>query len=336
MISILVPVYNVEPYIEKCLESILAQTYSNIEVILVDDASTDLSCQICEAYAARDQRMQLIHFQINRGVSAARNEAVSRARGEYITFMDPDDYAEPDLVEKLYANLIENKADISICGITYICQETPASVYSSAEAVRCLARKKPFLWNLWGKLFVAESVKRCSFSEGVVCGEDLLFFYQILKGVNKVSYMPDKMYHYLYRRGSLTNSGIDEKRCTVLFALDYICADASADFPEAVSWLHLLSLDTCACLALQAVEEGTNDRNVFEYLKIFQKKIRQHFSWKVFFLCREKKIMVSVLLLHVSAAAFWISSAVYKRSRRFVDKKLSGERYRRTGRKSEV
>lgn len=318
MISIVVPVYNVEPYIEKCLDSISAQTYSNMEVILVDDASTDSSGSICDAYAARDRRMQAIHFPENRGLSAARNEGVCRANGEYISFIDSDDYVEPGLLEKLYNNFIENEADISVCGIEGPGQKAgPSAAYSGTETICCLARRTPFLWNVWGKLFLAESVKKHPFDERALCCEDLLFFYQMLKDTETVSYLPDPLYHYLYRPGSLINSGIDEKRCTVLSVLDHICSDASVHFPDAVPGLRLLALDTIVRLALQAVKEGTRDAALFSYLKRFQTKIRQNFTWKAVALCREKKTTASVLVLYVSASAFWGIAAVYDRIKRF-------------------
>ena len=313
IISIIVPVYNVEPYLEKCLDSISAQTYTNIEVILVDDASTDRCGSICDAYASRDGRMQAVHFLANRGLSAARNEGGSRASGEYITFIDSDDSVKPDLLDMLYSNLTKKESDISICGIEGPGQKkAPASTYTSDEAVCCLARRTPFLWNVWGKLYRTEDVKKHPFDEHAVCCEDLLFFYQMLKGAERISYFPNPLYHYLYRPGSLINSGIDKRRCTVLSVLDRICADASVHFTKAVPGLRLLAMDTCVRLAMQAVEDGTKDAGLFTYLRRFRKKIRQHFAWEALVLCRDKKTKASILLLHVSATAFCGIAAVYK------------------------
>ena len=117
LISVVVPVYNVEPYLEKCLDSIRAQTWSNLEIILVDDASGDGSGRICDAYAGRDERITAVHFPVNRGLPAARNEGVRRAGGEYLTFADSDDYVEPELVERLWISLIRSGAELSICGV---------------------------------------------------------------------------------------------------------------------------------------------------------------------------------------------------------------------------
>lgn len=319
MISIIVPVYNVEPYLEKCLASIAAQTYSNLEVIIVDDASTDRSGQICEDYAARDSRMHVIHFPVNRGLSAVRNEAVLKAGGKYLTFIDSDDYAEPDLLEKLYANLVGNGADISICGTENAWAKSGfPRTYSREETICCMARRTPFLWNVWGKLYLTETVKAHPFNECALCCEDLLFFYLVLKGAKKVSYFPEPLYHYAYRPGSLINSGIDAKRCTVLFVLDAICADAAVHFPEAVPGLGLLAMDTSVRLAQQAVENGVAKGNVSAWLKRFQKHIRRHFSWKAIVLGRDAKTAAAVFMLYASTAAFRGTGVIYRCCKRFL------------------
>lgn len=313
LISIIVPVYNVEPCLEKCLDSLLAQTYPNLETIIVDDASTDCSGQICDAYADRDARMQVIHFSVNQGVSAARNEGISRANGKYVTFVDSDDFADPGLLEKLYANLVENKADISICGIESTWAKTgPSRTYSRKETVCCMARREPFLWNVWGKLYLTETVKAHPFDRRAFCCEDLLFFYQMLKDAEKISYFSETLYHYAYRPGSLINSSIDEKRCTVLPVLNAICADASANFPEAVPELELLALNTAVRLAQQAVENGVAKGRVITWLKRFQKHVRKHFCWKAVALSRDVKTAAAIFMLYASTAVFYGIGTVYK------------------------
>ena len=145
LISVIVPVYNVEGYLEDCLESLLAQTYPSFEILLIDDASRDNSGAICDAYAARDSRVQVVHFPENRGPSAARNEGIRRARGAYISFVDADDRVEPELLEKLYESLTQAGAQVSACGADGInLKSGPAQVYTQEEAILCLARGGPF------------------------------------------------------------------------------------------------------------------------------------------------------------------------------------------------
>lgn len=113
-ISLIIPVYNVENYIIRCLESTIHQTYINLEIILVDDGSTDNSGKICDEYALSDKRITVIH-QTNQGLSMARNNGIDVATGDYISFIDSDDWIEHDMYEFLYHNLIQYKADISMC-----------------------------------------------------------------------------------------------------------------------------------------------------------------------------------------------------------------------------
>lgn len=306
LISVIVPVYNVERYVEKCLNSILAQTYPNIELILVDDASTDKSGFICDGYAMRDPRVRTVHFQENRGPSAARNEGVRQVRGTYASFVDADDCVEPDLLEKLYQNLIENEADISICGADGInLKSGAAGVYSQAEAVLCLAKGVPFNLVPWGKLYNTELLRQSPFDEQVFYSEDLLFLYLFLKRVQRVSYMPDALYHYTHREGSQVQSGVNERKCTALFAQDFVCRDSAVNFPEAEYDFHQLALEANRCLAVLAVKKGASGGRLFTYLKRIQENTRRHFSRKALGLCPRKKDAAAIVALCVSVRLFY-------------------------------
>ena len=122
LISVIVPVYNVEKYLPQCLNSIINQTYKNIEVVLVDDGSTDDSGNICEEYKKNDERIIVVH-QKNSGLSAARNVGIEISTGEYITFIDSDDYISPDYIENLYSALEQYSADIAICDLKKVSEK---------------------------------------------------------------------------------------------------------------------------------------------------------------------------------------------------------------------
>ncbi len=213
VISVVVPVYNGAGYLEACFASLAAQTYRRIEVIAVDDASTDKSGALCDRWAEKDPRFQAVHLPENRGPSGARNEGVRRAKGECLSFVDADDFAEPQLLERMYRRLTEAGADVCACGAeeTRI-KDGPPGVFSREEAVRCLARSQPFGFVPWGKLYRTALVKDCPFDEGIFYSEDLLFFYQLLREVQKIGFLPDRLYRYTTREGSLINSGVDEKK----------------------------------------------------------------------------------------------------------------------------
>lgn len=317
LISVIVPVYNVAPYVERCLHSIMAQTYRNFEIIAVDDASTDGSGSVCEACAERDGRIHVVRFPVNRGPSAARNEGVRQARGELISFVDSDDYVEPDLLEKLYNSLVENQADISVCGADGIALKGgPAAVYSREEAVRCLAMGTPFNLVPWGKLYAADVVGQRPFDEAVFYSEDLLFFYQALKGVRRLSYLPDRLYHYVQREGSQVQSGVTERKCTAFSAQDAVCEDAAVNFPETEADFRQLALEADRNLAMLAVKKGAEGGRLFDYLKRIQANIRRHFSWKALALCPRRRDAAAILTLYVSAAVFWWIAAVHTCVRR--------------------
>ena len=137
-ISVIVPVYNVEAYVERCLASLAAQTYPHVEVVMVDDASTDGGGRICDAWAAREEGFHVVHLQENQGVSAARNEGSHRASGAYIAFVDSDDYVEPNLLEKLYQALTGREMSASAETWAWACEPVPPG-YS-------LQRRRPGAW----------------------------------------------------------------------------------------------------------------------------------------------------------------------------------------------
>lgn len=313
LISVIVPVYNVETYLDKCLDSLEAQTWPNMEILVVDDASTDGGGAVCDAHADRDSRISVVHFQENRGISAARNEGIRRAKGEYVSFVDSDDYAEPELLEHLYDCLVENGADISICGTDGLdMKEMSAFVCSRQEVVHRLARRTPFLWTPWGKLYPMDMVRKHSFDERLLCCEDLLFFYEILGHVEKAGYVPERLYHYVYRDRSLTNSGLDEKRCMVLPVLDRICGEASRRFPETLNGFRQIALNESVRLSMQAVEGGAKGRELSGYLKRFRSHVRRHFSLNALRLCPSKKDAAAEILLFTSRTAFRGVAALYK------------------------
>ena len=317
LISVIVPVYNVEAYVEKCLASLAAQTYLNMEVIVVDDASTDGGGVICDAWAARDSRFQVLHLPENRGLSAARNAGVRRAAGDYISFVDSDDYVEPGLLETLYRSLLETGADISVCGTGGMTgEEARAAVYSREEALRWIVWHGFFLYSAWGKLYPAELVKACPFHEGVFCSEDLLFLYQAFQRIDRLSYTPEKLYYYVCRKGSLSHNPDFERKCTALLVIDSICEDAAVRSREVLPDFQQLALEIYRDFAREAVERNMKAGQTFRYLKRFQKGVRRHFSRRALALLPRARGRAAVLALYTSTAAFWVLARVYARIKR--------------------
>ena len=206
LISVIIPVYKVEEYLRESIDSIIAQTYTNLEIILVDDGSPDNCGKICDEYAAKDSRIKVIHQQ-NRGVSAARNAGLNNATGDYIGFADSDDYPESNMFEELYDSLKANSSDIAVCGVKKFELESRSFFYGNncvdkTEFLQALLKEDitSFLWN---KLFKKELFDGIVFPEGEVF-EDIKVLHLIGEKVSRVSFTDKTFYNYRIRRNSIT------------------------------------------------------------------------------------------------------------------------------------
>ena len=211
MVSVIVPVYNVEPYLRKCLYSVLGQTYRDLEIIVVDDGSTDASRAICDEYKSSDSRIQVIH-QINKGLSEARNNGIDIATGEYILFVDGDDWIELNTVECLLQACVENNADVSCCG-HYKEFTDRTTVHPLVEEVKIYegdeivvpAMKGSFAHYAWEKLWKRKLFDTCRFPPGMQF-EDIATTWKLLLKCHRVVCVPDVLFHYIYRKDSIGNT----------------------------------------------------------------------------------------------------------------------------------
>lgn len=217
LISLIVPVYNVADYLETCLQSIINQTYKNLEIIVVDDGSDDGSSALCDDYARMDQRIRVIHLP-HGGVSMARNAGLDMATGEFLGFVDSDDWIEPDMYEMLYTLLIDNAADVSACSY-FLDQRGKASkiinnsgelyVFSKKEIIRALVKNEQVKSYLWAKLFKRNLFDRLSFPVGRVY-EDVAVLYKVFYASQKVVMIGQPKYHYMiHKNNSITRGGYD-------------------------------------------------------------------------------------------------------------------------------
>ena len=211
LISVIVPVYNVEAYLERCVDSILKQTYKELEIILVDDGSPDNCGKICDKLAERDDRIRIIHKK-NGGLSSARNAGIEIANGEYIGFVDSDDYLNPHMIEKMVNEAIRTNSDIVTCGycIEYKGLSIPVSpmrkkTMDSLSALRALSQNKGINNYPWGKLYAASCFKDVKFPDEKKGFEDTYTVFKAIYNANRVSIMPNCYYHYVKRPGSLTD-----------------------------------------------------------------------------------------------------------------------------------
>lgn len=217
LVSIIVPVYKAEKYIHQCIDSLLAQTYRNIEVILVDDGSPDNCGAICDEYAAKDCRVKVIHQQ-NGGVSVARQTGIDHATGEYSIHADPDDWVEPNMIEELVTKAVADNADMVICDFyresksdrIHVCQNPGDDLSASAVLRKILSQQ--LHGSCWNKLVNRSRIEGIGFTPEDLCIlEDELYNIRILTRSIKVTYLPKALYHYrIDNEDSLCNTISDK------------------------------------------------------------------------------------------------------------------------------
>ncbi|MBP5466415.1 MAG: glycosyltransferase [Clostridia bacterium] len=222
LISVVIPVYNVEKYLGRCLDSIVGQTYRNLEIILVNDGSIDASYDICKEYAQKDKRIRIISRE-NRGVSASRNEGVSVATGKYLAFIDSDDAVSSDYIEYMYITAEKEHADFSACEVVSVRNDVvPAlkpdyyesfyKVLDSERALKSLLYDDGLFLSAGGKLFLTSFIKRYEFPEDKVY-EDTAVIYKWINGAKLIACGQKVCYYYMLRENSISTSvaGISEK-----------------------------------------------------------------------------------------------------------------------------
>lgn len=213
-ISVIVPVYKVEEYLPKCIESLLNQTYSNLEILLVDDGSPDKCGQICDEYAQKDSRIRVFHRE-NGGQSTARNLALDHAQGEYIAFVDSDDWCQPEMYARMMEAIKQNDADMAVCGITYESYFQKAEKPAKARVLDNLQTMKaylqdpdigPFLWNKLYKAKLWDDIRFIPMKQA----DDARIIHEVLGRSEKTVVIEDAAYMYLQRAGSAERNGFSK------------------------------------------------------------------------------------------------------------------------------
>ena len=232
-VSIVIPIYRAEKYIKRCIDSVLAQTYKDLEIILVEDGSPDNCGAICDAYAKKDSRIKVIHKE-NEGVSKARNTGLSQVTGTYVQFVDSDDSLKPNMTETLVKNMEQKHADLVVCGfyeenLNYSKVSKPGDepgIYEQTQFLKNIT-KNPYSFHygvLWNKLFRADLLReQICFSSDMDFGEDFIFNLHYLRYAKKIAVIEEPLYSYVrYNTDSLM----------------YIQAVGKADAKKYQSYLH--------------------------------------------------------------------------------------------------
>ena len=234
LVSILVP----ESYISTCIKSILSQTYTNLQIVLFDDGSKDQSLVICKEYAIKNTNIEVYH-QENQGVATTRNNLIKKAKGDYVLFVDSDDWIETDMVEHLLSLAIQKDADIVMCD--RVINDTRPSLMSPKvfelskdSAIKDFLHHDYFIGSLWNKLIKTSKLNNLSFRCGISYAEDALFCWQVLQKVNSVVVTNKQLYHYRMNDRSLSHI-FNGHQFTAYLVWDYIVNDVEKHYPQFLS-----------------------------------------------------------------------------------------------------
>lgn len=255
-VSVIIPVYNVQDYLARCIDSVVTQTHHDLEILLVDDGSTDASGDICNKLARQDQRITVIHKE-NGGLSDARNAGLDAMTGDYVTFIDGDDYVHPRFVELLLRTINSTSSDIAVCHWQELDEgqhpkavniNTPplasdCKLFTRAEALKSIFYQQELTHSACSRLFDARIFSDIRFPQGMLY-EDLAIIYPIMNKVERVALIEPAMYYYMHRSGSITST-VSLKRTHVLKILDDLENQVSQQEPSLLPAVRSRHLSAC-------------------------------------------------------------------------------------------
>lgn len=312
-ISIIVPVYNVEAYLEKCVESILKQTYTNLEILLVNDGSTDKSGELCDKLALRDHRIRVIHKE-NGGLSDARNRGIDEASSNLIGFIDSDDYIDEDMYETLYRQMVASKADLSMCGHYDVYHQIPEKQVAEIktwelmpeEAIKMVMEAKILSVTAVNKLYKKALFEQLRFRIGKIA-EDAFIMVDLIHQCSKIVATNEKKYYYVHRENSITTQKFSLKFLNVIEAYEQNAKIISENYPDLydvaimrLNWAYFYVLDRL--LVDNDFKDKVLEDRLISYLKKNKKSILMDSRFtrarKMSFLalCLSRKLYLRILL----------------------------------------
>lgn len=282
LISVIVPVYNVEKYLVKCIETILQQTYRNYELILVDDGSTDNSGKICDKYL-NEKKVRVIHKE-NGGLSDARNAGIDIALGKYITFIDSDDFVEDTYLEYLYYLLKKYNTQVSICAYTILTENGKKINYgknydeklmNKEETFERMLKEEGFSVSAWAKLYDISLFKDVRYPKGKLC-EDNGTTYKLINKVEYIAYGSNSEYFYLKRNGSIMYSSFNEKKLDMIYLTDEMCDFLEKKYPNLYDVILRRRVYARFNVLRQIPQDFENEnlkKDLINYIKKYKKNI---------------------------------------------------------------
>lgn len=299
LISVIIPAYNNEKYLPKCLDSIINQTYKNIEILLIDDGSTNNCGKICDEYAKKDLRIKVIHKE-NGGVGSARNCGLDNANGEYIVFVDSDDYVENDYISYLYSAL---EKDIDLVYMPFNLMDESGAIKNEKEKhkyeqivfiddkydVKGLNEHN----SVCGVLFKKSMLYDLRFDTSLFVGEDTLFYMSYIKKCKKIKFVPEKKYNYIVYQSSSCHGEYSEKKYTEIIAWKKI-VELFSDMPHACESCRSMLAHTCYNMYLKMYVANSNDENKINYVIA---TLKENYKYMYRFKFKNKERLQILLLL---------------------------------------
>lgn len=294
-VSIIVPVYNTSKYLEKCLNSILNQTFNDYEIIVIDDGSTDGSTDIIKDYLNKNCNIRAF-FQRNKGRGYCRNKGIKLSKGEYICFLDSDDYVQQDFIEKLYTKINNNHFDIVMCNYYTQNDEKTKKISINIKNDLCskfeIKRIIPSLNNmLWNKMYKADLLKNIKFNEQRIF-EDVDFLYRLYPNLNSIGIVTDYLYYYCIREKSVTNV-FDDRWLDLINSMDDVLNYFNDNklyysYYEELEYIYVRYL---YATIIKNISKSRDYKKLFSVFKKVKKLVREHFpNYKSNSYINEKKI----------------------------------------------
>ena len=312
VVSILIPAYNAAAFLPECLDSVLNQTYQDLQVVIVDDGSKDNTLDVCQRYVEKDCRVEVYH-QKNQGVAATRNILLTKIKGDYFLFVDSDDWLELDMIEFLYEHLAKNGTDIATCG-NVVNDEKPAVDYqefrySKKQAIKEFLYHITFRGMLWNKLISSHLIGDCKFDSDISYGEDALFVWDLLQHANGVTFTTKELYHYRLNDAGISLGAFGDKKMTGCLVWKQICQNVKDTFPE---YQCIANARACVEAVLLLRSAARSKYKNKQNIEILQSIVKQNYP----FLSQIKMASISVkLYAYVACRSFWLSSQIEKKLR---------------------
>lgn len=278
MVSVIIPVYNAEKYLKRCLDSVLNQTYTDIEVIVVNDGSTDNSLKILQEYKNNDSRIKLIDQQ-NQGVSSARNTGLNNATGDYILYVDSDDWIEFDAIERLLATMTDD-TDIVFCSsdnaetidLVKHVKEIKYEYWDNDRQIFEFLKHKQMTGMLWNKLIRRNLTFGVSFNKKTCYGEDAEFLWQVLKKSKKMIVTNEILYHHVLEETSISHLSFSDKKFSAVPMWESICDDVEKNYFNYLNFARVSLMSAAVFSLYEAKLCNYKNKTQIKYMRSIVRK----------------------------------------------------------------